>query len=171
MCSRFTPSEFVPLPASPVHHIIWNIVLTDKLVELTPELISQNNIKHILAILPSREEFQQLNNLIENVSYDVIEYGNEHNMNTSLDTYNFYCEKIDSIAKSEDIRNVLLFCNNGYQRSLPFLAYYITKYHNDEFPTIDKALETILFQVDKNNFQSNIKPITENIKTILQAAG
>jgi|688.fasta_scaffold515311_1 hypothetical protein len=36
MCSRFTPSEFVPLPASPVHHIIWNIVLTDKLVELTP---------------------------------------------------------------------------------------------------------------------------------------
>lgn len=66
--------------------------------------------------------------------------------------YQNACRTILDVSSQKENRNVLIFCNNGYQRSLPFLCYYLTIYHSDEMPNIRKALQTILSQVDKENF-------------------
>jgi hypothetical protein len=58
-----------------------------------------------------------------------------------------FMKMIDTIAKTTGTRNVLVFCNNGYQRSIPFLVYYLTNYHSDEVPSIEKAVELILSQL------------------------
>ena len=161
------PEAFVPSPASNIHHIIWNLVITDKLTELSQDVIDQNRIKHILAILPERDDFLQLNQGIPEFPYDVLAYGQAHTMDVDVATYDVYSKKIDEIARTSDIRNVLVFCNNGYQRSIPFLVYYLTTYHGDEVPTIEKAVEIILSQVDKEHFMEIKDQMVENVTKLL----
>lgn len=160
--------SFEPSPPTSIYHIIWNIVITDKITKLTPEMIEKNKIKHILAILPHKEEFLELNQEITDFPYDVLEYGDDHDMKIDFELYDTYCKKIDSIAKNGDtIRNVLVFCNNGFQRSLTFLVYYLINYHPDEFPNIDRSVEMILSQVNRDNYIKTKDGIIENIIKLL----
>jgi protein-tyrosine phosphatase len=159
---------YVPGPPSTVHHIIWNLLVTDKLTTLTPELITENKVKHIIAILPDKEEYTKLSTQIPDVSFDVMEYGNVHEMGFDQELYDNYAKKIDQIAKTTGTRNVLVFCNNGYQRSVPFLVYYLTNYHRDEVPNIEKAVELILSQLDRENFSKIKEETIKNMNAILQ---
>lgn len=159
---------FEPSPKTDIHHLIWNIIITDKLTTFTPEMLVQNKIKHILAILPHKEDFLQLNQEISDFPYDVLEYGDSHDINIDFELYDLYCKKIDEIAKNGDsIRNVLVFCNNGYQRSMTFLVYYLINYHPDEYSTIASATEMILSQVDRENYTKIKNKMIENITTLI----
>ncbi len=161
---------FEPSSPTSIHHLIWNIIITDKITTLTAEIIEQNKIKHILAILPHKEEFLELNQEIENFPYDVLEYGTSHDTNIDFELYDLYCKKIDEIAKNGDtVRNVLVFCNNGYQRSLVFLVYYLINYHFSEFKTIVQATEMILSILDRDSYTKIKDGMIENITKLLNS--
>ena len=149
------PAPFEAPPPSKVYHIIWNILLTDKQFSLTQENLKENKIGHILAILPTENDFTTLYS--GDTPYSVLDYGNVHEPSIDISRFQTIGKFIDYLArnsKNDSERNVLIFCNNGYQRSIPFLSYYLTQFHRDECPTISKAIDLILPQVDKLNYLS-----------------
>ena len=160
---------FVAPPPSGAIHIIWNILLSDKEIALTPELIEQEKITHIVAILPSKNDFLKLNTLIPSVKYSVIEYHNQHTTKVSKDDYNKIGKLVDDLARETNTgqyRNILIFCNNGYQRSLPFLVYYLTQFHPEEAPTIDKAIDMILPHVNKESYMAVREDTIKSMKEL-----
>lgn len=161
-------ATFEAPPPSKVYHIIWNILLADKQFPLTTDNLQENKIGHIVAILPSKEEFSKLTNDAPNVT--VIEYGDKHEPTIDRQRFQEIGHFIDDLArnaKNESERNVLIFCNNGYQRSIPFLVYYLTKFHPDECPSISKAIDLILPQVDKLNYLSLREKTIDNVTKII----
>ena len=161
-------TKFEPMPPAQTFHIIWNVLLADKQMKLTPEVIDAEQICHVVAILPHKSDFLELNREIPTIPYTVLEYGDHHD--TTIDKKKFeQCgEFIDSLAKKEGRRNVLLFCNNGYQRSIPFLVYYLTTFHSNEIPSIEKALSIILSQVDRENCNKTLPSMVESITQLLK---
>jgi hypothetical protein len=163
-------AKFTPSPPTSVHHIIWNVILTDKLTPLNKELITENKVKHVLAILPNKEDFTELNKEIPEIPFDVMDYGNQHTTKIDFEEYKKYGEKIDKIAKENKTgsdRNVLIFCNSGYQRSIPFIVHYLTTFHKDEIPTIEKAVDLILSNVDKENYMKTKDEVLVNMNKLL----
>lgn len=145
-------------------------------MKLTRDVLALENICHIVAILPNQAEFDTLAVDISasEVSSTVLEYGDSHTTEIDFDTFNSVGKRIDTIAKEtkntqteNTRRNVLIFCNNGYQRSIPFLVYYLTTFHADEVPTIEKALSIILSQVDRENFANLLEPLTTSVRALL----
>ena len=61
-----------------------------------------------------------------------------------------------------------MYCNSGYQRSIPFLCYYLLKYHSNEAPNIEKAIELILPQIDRANYAQTKEKYIESMTTLLQ---
>lgn len=134
-------------------HIIWNVFLIDKemaMSENIKEIIQENKVKYIIAILPREEEYKS-NIWIQNIcdSYKVMYYDG-HEPTLDIDQFKEQCMEIEEYRQKRE--NVFVFCNNGYQRSIPFLTYYLYKYHNDEVPSIEKAIDIILPQVDKTQY-------------------
>ena len=155
-------------PPSKVYHIIWNILLADKQFSITDESLNENKIGHIVAILPSRSDFEKVVN--HKIDATVIEYGDKHEPEIDTEHYYRIGQFIDTLArnsKNDSDRNVLIFCNNGYQRSIPFLVYYLTKFHPIECPSISKAIDLIFPQVDKINYLSLREKTIEDITKIL----
>ena len=138
-------------------HIIWNVYLIDKeFIKTQPmqEIIKDNNISYVLAILPKNDESDPDNHtrgcLQElGVKHDVMQYEG-HDMHIDMDEFQRQCDVIEEYRGKRE--NVFVFCNNGYQRSIPFLTYYLWKHHNDEIPDIPRAIDVILPQVDKANY-------------------
>jgi hypothetical protein len=145
-------SEF-DAPAYSLIHIIWNVYLIDKefLMKKSAEemkgLLKENNVKYIIAILPTEAPSSILDVL--GIDYHVMTYDG-HNPILDETAFDAQCQKIEEYRSRRE--NVFVFCNNGYQRSLPFLTYYLYKHHHDEVPTIDRAIDIILPQVDKKNY-------------------
>jgi hypothetical protein len=125
--------------------LIWNLYITDKLTKLTHTDLEREKIVHIVAILPSKEEFEALSKDIGGTPYTVLGYGDNHTAELPLDEYHRISSVINTLERDNGYRgrNVLVFCNNGYQRSLPFLVYYLTHFHKDEFPTVESAVKLI----------------------------
>jgi hypothetical protein len=73
-----------------------------------------------------------------------------HTMDINPKQFDEQCNIIEEYRKTRD--NVFIFCNNGYQRSIPFLTYYLCHHHADEIHSIEVAVDTILAQVDKKNY-------------------
>ena len=143
-------------------------MLADKQLELTQETMDAENICYIVAILPRSADFLELNKNIQGVPYTVLEYGDTHTATIDKDAFNSCGAFIDALAKKEGRGNVLVFCNNGYQRSIPFLVYYLTTFHADEVPTVEKALSIILSQVDKANYMKVLADTLISIKKLLE---
>lgn len=157
-----------PMPPTQTYHIIWNLLLADKQMKLTQEILDAEKICHIVAILPHESDFLKLNADIKSFPYTVLEYGDSHNTTIDRNQFDKCCSFINEKAKNKNgIRNVLIFCNNGYQRSIPFLTYYLTNFHSDEVPTIEKALTIILSQVDRENYSQVMPRMVENITSLL----
>lgn len=159
-CVLSSPEPFKALAKSPFTFIIWNLYVTDKLVPLTQEALNNHYIKEIIAILPEEEDFKKLNADIGDIPVTVLAYHHNHTPVLPKEQYDSIAKKIDTIARlpPHTNRGILVFCNNGYQRSLPFLVYYMTKYHSEEFPTIDKAVGFLLSTLrSANTFEEKIE--------------
>jgi hypothetical protein len=146
-------SEFVP-PEYTLHHIIWNVFLIDKeylKLDNFKKILKDNNIKCIIALLPF-DESSAAQLTFPGVDKIVMNY---HDHTPFLD-YAQFDSAIEAIEKHRKNReNVFVFCNNGYQRSLPFLSYYLVHHHAEEIPNIERAIDIILPQVDKANYIEN----------------
>lgn len=165
------PATFEALPPSKVYHIIWNILLADKQFPLTQENLKENKIGHILAILPTIDDFNKLYS--GDIPHTVLDYGIIHEPIIDSSRFKTIGKFIDDLArnsKNDSNRNVLVFCNNGYQRSIPFLVYYLTQFHSDECPSISKAIDLILPQVDKLNYLSLRENTIEAVTKIITQA-
>lgn len=150
----------IPLPPNKTHHIIWNVLLADKTLELTKESLNEENVSHVLAILPN-----DVNPQIP-IEHSILRYSG-HNPEIDITLFNKYGTLIDNIAQQKERRNVLIFCNNGYQRSIPFIVYYLIKFHKNEFPTIEKAVHLILSTLERESYLSIVDKTVENITLIL----
>jgi hypothetical protein len=152
-------------PAYELCHIIWNIYVIDKSFAALPnfkDIIEENNVKYILAILPDKETYSE--NVKVDLDHDIMIY-KDHSLN-SFDTEQFdkHIKKIEELRKERN--NTFVFCNNGYQRSIPFLCYYLVKYRSDEVPTIDRAIDIILPQIDKGLYATKRNEYIEKIKML-----
>ena len=150
-------------------HVIWNLYLVDKQTKIDKEILDKNKVGYILAILPTKDEFKKHHSEILNeVPYFVMEYGDIHKDvldNDTIDTYKNQCNIIDTIAKQNDKskRNVFIFCNNGYQRSIPFICFYLMKYHPEEISNLSQALDQILPQINKETYMKEKDTYMERI--------
>lgn len=157
--------EFVA-PKYKLNHIIWNVFLIDKLFPLSDEIIKENNVGHIFAILPDEKEYDEHVKIC--VDHTVMEY-HGHEMTMDVKLYDKCIVMMEALRKERI--NVFVFCNNGYQRSLPFLCYYLTKHHSDEVPSIEKAIDIILPQVDKENYAKERGKIIKSIEILFKVNG
>jgi transcription elongation factor Elf1 len=153
---------FIKLDPIPMYHIIWNLFLTDK--ESKIDDYSKYDIELVICIMPQvgyGEYNPDKDQMFVNLEYS------DHSMvltDSEIKGYDLMCDKLLNLQKTR--KNALIVCNNGYQRSLPFICYYLTKYHKDEVPTIDKALDIILSQVDKANYPDNKIKSLEGISSL-----
>jgi hypothetical protein len=148
-------ASFEAPPASKTYHIIWNLLLCDKQTPLTQDLIDSEGICHIVAILPEQSDYDALAKDVKEVPSTVLAYYDVHEPIINKYEFDNVCNIINGLAKeriNSVKRNVLVFCNNGCQRSIPFLTYYLTKFHPDEVPTIESAVDKILPQIDREGY-------------------
>lgn len=146
-------------------HIIWNVFLIDKEFEVTQEIIDENKIGYILALLPDKKIYDEKIKI--NVAHNIIEYQGHNMDNMDFELFDKECQKIEEYRKER--KNIFVFCNNGYQRSIPFLCHYLVNHHNDEVPTIEKAIDIILPQVDKENYSKLRDKYIENMNKLFKS--
>ena len=142
--------EFIA-PKHSLCHIIWNLFLIDKELKDIPEIIAENNIKYIIGILPDEETYNKT--FPPEIDHHIMLYDG-HTTKLNVIEFDKQCEKIEEYRAQR--ANIFICCNNGYQRSIPFLCYYLVKYHPEEVPNIAKAIDMILPQVDRQNY-ANLK--------------
>lgn len=162
-------SAFEPLPKTPYQFIIWNLYLTDKLTPIRYTHLKAIGIREILAILPEEEDFLSFKEEIRDIPHTVLAYHHNHEPYLPKEEYDRICKKIDDIAKGprEQPRNILVFCNNGYQRSLPFFVYYMIRFHVDECPTIQDALRLILISLGTYQGPTQVTELYSEIKKLI----
>lgn len=138
--------EFIA-PKHKLCHIIWNLFLIDKELKNIPEIIAENNIKYIIGILPDPTIYDRI--FPTGIDHHIMSY-DDHKTDLNLTEFDILCEKIEEYRSRRE--NIFICCNSGYQRSIPFLCYYLVKYHPEEVPNISKAIDLILPQVDRENY-------------------
>lgn len=154
-------ATFEAEPASKLIHIIWNVLLTDKETKLTKEILEEQKISHIVAILPNRNVFPA----DITISNTIMEYDG-HILKLDLDIYDSTIQIMETLRKER--KNVLVYCNSGYQRSIPFLCYYLLKHHPEEISSVEMAIDTILPNVDKENYSKNRNEMIKSIETVFK---
>lgn len=140
-------------PAYQITHIIWNVFLIDKDFIKKQDLQAvcvENKVTYIIGIVPDHQTFGAAVDF--DIATSIMIY---HGHDTVLDTQRFdeECARIEAKRKLREY--VMVFCNSGYQRSIPFLCYYLCKFHKDEVPGIAQAIDIILPQVDKAGYAEN----------------
>lgn len=176
-CGTFVPPRYRESPALPemligpgtvaevpegvndgISHIIWNVLLCDKTARLSADDLAANKVHHILAILPNADALPAAVR-DSGIPATVLAYGDQHEPTLSSAQRADFATAgalIDAEAQAADQRgSVLVFCNSGYQRSIPFLAYYLTTRHPEEAPTVARAVDLILPQVDREGYSAS----------------
>jgi hypothetical protein len=147
-----------------LYHIIWNVLLTDKTFKISPEILDRHNIKYIISILPSEDDYYKEVQCI--CDHSVMTYS-EHKAVLDIERFDIEIKKMEECRRKRE--NILIFCNNGYQRSIPFLCHYLTAHHADECPNIASAIDLILPQVDKENYSNIRNDYIKNIEKLFVA--
>lgn len=168
-CDKTILQEFPYRKFIDIHHIIWNVFLTDKQSSLTEDDIKETNIKRVIMIFPekyskdfSKDSSKEIPEFIKGLPCDVLDY--KYDDSQDYTKFDSICEKIETYRKER--QNILVLCYNGYQRSIPFLCYYLTTFHKDEIPDNSRALDIILSQVDKSNYPNNKEIYLKMIDTL-----
>jgi hypothetical protein len=145
-------------PKDNLIHVIWNLYLCDKYQTIDQELIINNNIGYIIAILPTKEDYQKYIDP-QLCKHHVIEYFDNHEDIISDDlikTYENQCGIMEDVRLNgtasmkmsgygnKNHRNIVIFCNSGFQRAIPFICYYLLKHHPDEFHSLIAVLHLVL---------------------------
>ena len=112
--------------------------------------MNANKIKQMICIMP-KEDFEKYQNKFK-IEMTNLEYNGHEEvlMESQVEEYDKMCKRLLELQDNRE--NTLVVCNNGYQRSLPFLCYYLLNHHQDEYPTLQRCLDMILSQVDKTNY-------------------
>lgn len=135
-----------------------NVLLCDKTARLSTDDLTANKVKHILAILPNADALPAAVR-DSGIPVTVLAYGDQHEPTLSTAQRADFAAAgalIDAEAQAAEQRgSVLVFCNSGYQRSIPFLAYYLTTRHPTEAPTVARAVDLILPQVDREGYSAS----------------
>ena len=153
-------------PKYSIAHIIWNIFLVDKEFAKTQDMSTvcrDNKVTYIVAILPDDEERLET---LPGVECSLMSYSG-HDLLVDITRFNIECEAIE--ARRAIRENVIVYCNSGYQRSIPFLCYYLFMHHRDEVPSLEQALDIILPQVDKNNYATVRPKYLESITSLFKS--
>jgi hypothetical protein len=144
--------DAVPAPdprASSVRHVIWNVLLADKSAPPSPQAVAALNIALVVAIVPRADAVPALPPGPELL---VLAYGDEHEPVLSADTlaaWDAAGARVDALARATPAPgatcrpHALVFCNAGFQRSVPFLVRYLTRFHAEEAPTVGAALDLV----------------------------
>lgn len=156
-------NEIFIAPKYNLCHIIWNVFLIDKELKLTQEIIEENNIGYIIAILPDKETYYE--KVKVNVEHSIMIYEG-HEPLLDFERFDIECKRIELLRKER--KNIFVFCNNGYQRSIPFLCHYLVNHHKDEVPTFERAIDIILPQVDKANYNSTRNNYIQSMKLLFK---
>jgi hypothetical protein len=166
--------EAFEAPKHRVIHIIWNLFLLDKELKAVDEIVRDNNIKYVIAILKDESEYDAKMGSL-GLPHRVITYAGNDAEPLSDETcreFDEQCRAIEvyrsSSAKDGPRVCVGVFCNNGYQRSLPFLCYYLLKFHPNEASTVEKAIDLILPQVDRENYAKHRDAFVASVKVVLR---
>lgn len=123
-------------------------------------------LKYIVAIVPEHRVYEEAVGF--DIDHSVMEYEG-HDIVLDVPRFKAECEKIEELRGRRE--NVMVFCNNGYQRSLPFLCYYLCKCHADEVPTLERAVDIILPQVDKLSYAANRDKYIETLTQLFRDNG
>ena len=115
--------------------------------------LRRNNVVRAFAILPDEKEEAGggCGTISLPVPHEVLRYrGHEPTLDTEM-----FDKAIEAIEEHRRLReNVVVLCNSGYQRSLPFLCYYLVRHHTEEVPDVGRAIDIILPQVYKTGYAS-----------------
>lgn len=147
LCEKINKTQSVKL-----HNIIWNIYLTDKsYINDLKDGININNIKYLICILPNKTSISINREIVDemNGNIDYLYYGNNHSSIISNKTLYQFNKCYDKLQKNK--QNTLILCNAGYQRSIPFICYYLLNRYSDEIPCLEKAVELCLTKINKQN--------------------
>lgn len=149
-----------------IFHIIWNLYLSDKESiknDMFENTLFDLKINYIILIFP--EEYN-LNIKDKSIKIDTLIYEKNSNIISKIE-YKKYNECYDLMERyQKERKNILIICNSGYQRSIPFICKYLITRHQDEVPDLERAINICLSQLDKTNFM-NIKNSTiTNLKTL-----
>jgi hypothetical protein len=140
--AKFTPTE---VSTASFYWIDWNVYVTDKFIPLTERNLQTYNIGHIIAILPSKDE---LSSIITTgtTPYTLLAYGATHDEKLPIDDYERLGTMIREMRNNNKLvkgKNVLVFCNNGFQRSLPFLVYVLLNFQRQQYPRYQKVWDVL----------------------------
>jgi hypothetical protein len=160
----YEPFEY---PKYSICHIIWNVYLVDKIMVSKPDfeqIVRENDIRYMIAILPDLPD----SNVPFDIDHSVMVYKG-HDMEIDTKMFETQCNTIEEYRKKRE--NIVVYCNSGYQRSIPFLCYYLVKHHGDEVPTIERAIDIILPRIDQGNYDVLRKGMIKHIKLLLGPIG
>lgn len=140
-----------------------NLYVSDKYILLNNQLLKEKNISHIVCLLPTQEIADELTKDVKrDFHITLLDYGDVHEPGLDKRTKET-CDMIEEVTKE---KNVLIFCNNGYQRTMPFLFYYLTKYKGESF---EKAAHNILGSLDSRNWSNSYKDRDAYYKPVIEA--
>lgn len=149
-------------PAYRLCHIIWNVYLIDKEFPLTEEIMEENDVKYVIAILP---EDAPAPTVPGGAEVHVMRYSG-HTMHLDVPEFDAQCARIEEFRARRE--NVFVYCNTGYQRSIPFLCHYLVAHHADEVPTVERAIDIILPQVDKDQYMASRDDYIRQVSDLFQ---
>ena len=170
--------EFVA-PAFKLNHILWNLFLVDKELVAKPDfpaILRSENVKYMISILPvdpqerNTADGRSIDTICHQIGMDIelMEYSDHTPIefdNRTKTEFDRVCRNIEHHRSKRE--NVFIFCNSGYQRSIPFLVYFFTRFHPEEAPTIERALDLILPQVAREEFAKVRPQYVESITNLL----
>jgi hypothetical protein len=166
---------FVPSTAgaSPIH-IIWNVLLADRELfavaqaqenKTSDVVLRENRVALVVAIVPDEAAYKAaLPAQDTDCETEIMAYGDTHDTRLDLARYDAVCQRIEALRARR--QNVLVFCNSGYQRSMPFLCRYMVAHHADEVPTVERALDIILPQVSKQEYAARRDAHIQNVEAL-----
>jgi hypothetical protein len=67
-----------------------------------------------------------------------------NNNSTFLDINEFNKQYLKIKEYRKDRNNIFIYYNNGYKKSIPFLCYYLIKFHKNEVTNVERAIDIIL---------------------------
>ena len=158
---------YEPASLKNLYYITPNLIITDRVVILTQDIIDINNISYIIGFFETKELFYDLTLRLNNITSNIVEYGLNGNMDfIDFKFYEWMSDQVESIVSTG--KNVLFYCDNDFTTAIPFISLYMTKKCKQLTPTINSVIRLILTITDSDNINKYIKRIEENAYTVLE---